>query len=70
VLAGGYIFHANEEGKVFVIKPNPEKLELVAENQLCEEIFASPVVCRDRILIRSAKYDGEARSETLYSIGF
>jgi outer membrane protein assembly factor BamB len=70
VLAGGYIFHANEEGKVFVIKPNPEKLELVAENQLGEEIFASPVVCRDRILIRSAKYDGEARSETLYSIGF
>lgn len=70
ILANGYIFHANEEGKIFVIKPNPEKLELVAENQLGEEIFASPVVCRDRILIRSAKYDGESRSETLYSIGF
>lgn len=70
VLANGYILHANEEGKVFVIKPNSERLELVAENQLGEEIFASPVVCRDRILIRSASYNGEARSETLYSIGF
>lgn len=70
VLAGGYIFHANEEGKIFVIKPNPDKLELIAENQLGDEIFATPVICRDRILLRVAKYEGEARSETLYSIGF
>lgn len=69
VYAAGYLFHANEEGKVFVIKPNPDRLELVAENQLGDEIFASPVVCRDRILIRSAKYDGETRTETLYAIG-
>lgn len=70
VLAGGYLFHANEEGKVFVIRPNPDKLELIGENQLGDEIFASPVICRDRILIRSARYVGESRSETLYSIGF
>lgn len=71
ILAGGHIYHANERGKIFVIKPNTEKLELVAENQLGEEIFATPVICRNRILIRSAKYDddGESRSETLYSIG-
>ncbi len=70
ILAGGYIYHANENGKVFVIKPNPDKMELVAENQLGEEIFATPTICRDRILLRSAKYEGETRSETLYSIGF
>jgi len=70
ILAGGHIYHANEEGKVFVIKPNAEKMELVAENQVGEEIFATPVICRDRILIRSAKYEGETRTETLYSIGF
>jgi outer membrane protein assembly factor BamB len=69
VFAGGYIYHANEEGKVFVIKPNPEMLELVAENQLGEEIFATPVITRDRILIRAASYEGQTRSETLYSVG-
>jgi len=69
IYAGGYLIHANEEGKVFMIKPNPDKLELVAENQLGDEIFASAAVCRDRMLIRSAKYDGETRTETLYSIG-
>ncbi len=72
IYAGGHLYHANEEGKIFVIKPNPTKLELVAENLLGEEIFATPAICRDTILIRSAKYEGEggARSETLYAIGF
>lgn len=70
IFAGGHIYHANEEGKVFVIKPNAERMDLVAENQIGEEIFATPVICRDRILIRSAKYEGETRTETLYSIGF
>ena len=70
IYAGGNIYHANEEGRVFVIKPNSEKLELVAENQVGEEIFATPTICRDRILIRSATYDGETRQETLYSFGY
>ena len=70
IYAGGHLYHANEEGKVFVIKPNLSNLELVAENQLGEEIFATPAICRDTVLIRSATYDEEARSETLYAIGF
>jgi len=70
ILAGGHIYHANEEGKIFVIKPNPEQLELIAETQLGDEIFATPVACRDRILVRAASYESQIRSETLYSIGF
>ena len=70
ILAGGHIYHANEEGKIFVIKPNAAKLELIAKNQLGDEIFATPVICRNRILVRTASYEGQARSETLYSIGF
>lgn len=68
---GGFIYHANEDGKVFVIKPDPDKFELIAENQLGDEIFASPTILRDRILIRSAHYEGEkrVRREILYSIG-
>ena len=70
IYAGGHLYHANEAGQIFVIKPDPGKMELVAENQLGEEIFATPAICRDTILIRSAKYDEETRSETLYAIGF
>ena len=70
ILAGGHIYHANEDGKVFVIKPNPDKLDLVSENQLGEEIFATPVAVRNRVLVRAASYEGQARTETLYSIGF
>lgn len=70
IFAGGHIYHANEEGTIFVIKPDPDKPKLVAENQLGDEIFATPAITRNRILVRSASYDGQARSETLYSIGF
>ncbi len=69
ILAGGHIYHANEEGMLFVIKPDPDKLDIVAENQLGDEIFATPAILRDRILVRSASYDGQVRSESLYSIG-
>ncbi|MDA0350316.1 MAG: hypothetical protein O3C43_24190 [Verrucomicrobia bacterium] len=46
VLADGHISHANEEGKVFVIKPNPEQLELVVKNQLGDDLqrLLSPVI--------------------------
>jgi outer membrane protein assembly factor BamB len=70
IFAGGHIYHANEKGKIFVIKPDPDKPQLVAENQLGDEIFATPVIVRDRILVRTASYEGQARSETLYSIAF
>ena len=69
IYAGGHIYHANENGKVFVIKPNPEFLDLVSENQLGDEIFATLTITRNRILVRSASYEGEERSETLYAIG-
>ncbi|MCB1120490.1 MAG: PQQ-binding-like beta-propeller repeat protein [Verrucomicrobiae bacterium] len=68
ILAGGHIYHANEKGNIFVIKPDSDRLELVAENQLGDEIFATPVAVRDRLLIRAAHYDGQDRTETLYSI--
>lgn len=69
VYAGGYLYHANEEGEVFAIKPSEEGLEVVGESQLGDEIFASPAVVHNRLYFRVASYDGEERSETLYAIG-
>lgn len=70
VYAGGHLYHANEEGAIFVIKPNPERLELIAENQLGDEIFATPAVRDNRLYYRVASYDdNHVRTETLYAIG-
>lgn len=69
VLAGGHIYWANELGTMFVFKPNPEKFELVSENQLDHEAFASPAVVGSQIFLRTAGTTGGKRQEYLYCIG-
>ncbi len=69
VLAGGHIYQANEAGTWFVFKPNPEKFELVAENQLGDEAFPSPAVAGNQLFIRSATHSGGKRQEWLYCFG-
>ena len=53
LLAGGNIYIGSHDGKVTVIKPGRE-YELVAENQLDEQIMASPAVVDNALLIRTA----------------
>lgn len=69
VLAGGHIYQANELGTHYVWKPNPEKLELVAENQVGTESFATPSICAGRIYHRAATRAGGQRQEYLYCFG-
>ncbi len=69
VYAGGYLYHANEEGDVIAIEPNEVGLKVVGESKLGDEIFASPAVVRNRLYFRVANYEGEERSEMLYAIG-
>jgi outer membrane protein assembly factor BamB len=69
VLVGGNIYWANEAGTWYVFKPNPEKFELVAENQLGDEAFPSPAVCGNQLFIRTATHTGGQRQEWLYCIG-
>src|SRR5262245_20715170 len=52
VLVGEHIYIPNESGKTFVFKANPQKLEVVAQNQLGSGMFASPVICGGRIYLR------------------
>ena len=68
VLAGGHIYWANERGSWFVFKPNPEAFELVAENRLGDEVFASPAVVKDEMIVRVAGSEGGIRQEYLICI--
>ncbi len=66
IYAGGHLYWANEAGTHYVLKPNPDKFELVAENRLGSEAFASPAVSGKRLLLRVAEGKGEQRQEILY----
>ncbi len=60
VLVGERIYVFNRKGKGFVLKAGRE-YELVAENELEQGAFATPVICRGRILLRTM--------EALYCLG-
>lgn len=66
VLAGGNIYIANERGTTYVFRADPRSFELVAQNQLGREAFASPAICDNQIFLRVA---GAGRQEMLYCLG-
>ena len=68
-LAGEHLFATNEAGKTFVFKADPHKFELVAENQLGDEVFATPTICGGRIYHRVASGAEGPRQEFLYCLG-
>ena len=69
VYAGGHIYWANEAGAMFVFRPNPAKFELVAQNQLGTEAFASPAVVGDQLILRIAERTALGRQEYLICVG-
>lgn len=69
ILVGGNIYWANESGTVYVFRPNPEKFELVSENRLGTEAFASPAVSQNKMLLRIAEGTKPNRQEYLVAIG-
>ncbi|QDT28663.1 outer membrane biogenesis protein BamB [Gimesia panareensis] len=69
VLANDCLYLTNERGTTFVFRANPEKFELLSENQLGDECFASPAICGNQIFHRAASRASGKRQETLYCIG-
>ncbi len=69
VLAGGNLYLSNETGTTFVFKANPDAFELVAENRLGDDAFATPTICGGQIFLRVASQMGGRRQEMLYCIG-
>ena len=68
VLVGDLLFSTNEAGKTFVCKVSPKGCEVVAENQLGEEVYATPTICGGRLYMRAATFKDGARHETLYCL--
>lgn len=69
VLLGDRILWANEGGSFFVWRASPEKFELLAENTLGDESFASPAVAGGQLFLRVAKQEAGKRQEYLFCIG-
>jgi hypothetical protein len=69
VYAGGHIYWSNEMGTTYVFKPNPARCEMVAENQLGDESFASPAVVGRQMFLRVATSAAGRRQEFLYCLG-
>lgn len=69
VLVGDRIYATNEEGRTFVVRASPKAFDVLAENQLGEECFATPVISGGRIYTRLAFGEGNQRREFLYCIG-
>jgi outer membrane protein assembly factor BamB len=69
VLVGNTIYATNEAGKTFIFRATPEGLDVIAENQLGEDVLATPAICGGRIYTRVAHRDGGQRREMLYCLG-
>jgi outer membrane protein assembly factor BamB len=55
VVANGKLYAAREDGTVFVASVDP-KFELLAQNEMGEQIIASPVPVNNRLLLRGEKH--------------
>jgi outer membrane protein assembly factor BamB len=69
VLVGDLIYVTSEAGKTYIYKADPAAFELVAENQLGSDVFATPTIVQSRIYMRAATMKDGNREESLYCIG-
>jgi outer membrane protein assembly factor BamB len=69
VLIGQHIYAASEEGVVTIFEPSGDGFEVVAKNDMGDEIMASPVAAYGNLFLRVADHRGSGRQETLYCIG-
>jgi outer membrane protein assembly factor BamB len=69
VVAAGNIYWANELGTLYVFKADPDKFELLAENQLGTDSFPSPAICGGQIILRVGDSSDGKRQEFLYCFG-
>ena len=69
VLIGDRIYATSEEGTTFVYRASPQSFDLLASNQLGDEVFATPTMSRGRIYMRVATREAGERRERLVCLG-
>jgi outer membrane protein assembly factor BamB len=55
VMAGGHAYLTDKKGRTTVFKPNPEKFEALATNELGEDSNSTPAISDGQIFIRTFK---------------
>jgi outer membrane protein assembly factor BamB len=69
VAHGDVIYATNENGTTWAFRANADHYEVIAENHLGQEGFATPAIADGRIYIRTATNSPRGRQESLYCIG-
>ena len=69
VLVGDQIHAVNESGDYFIFKAVPTGLEIIAQNKVGDEVYATPSIAGTGIILRIADYEGEKRGERLVCFG-
>ena len=69
ILVGENIYVTSEDGQMFIFTASPSGCEILAENKLGDEVYATPTICGSRIYLRVAERKGGKRQEMLYCIG-
>jgi len=69
VLVNEKIYVTDEAGKTTIFAADPAGFRLIAENQLGDEVFATPAICGSRIYQRVAFTAEGQRQELLYCLG-
>ena len=69
VLVDGNVLVAATSGKTYVVNAGVDRHQVAAENQLGDEMYATPAACGGRLYLRVASSAGGERRETLYCIG-
>jgi len=69
VLVGDRIFATNEAGKTYIFTASPAGFELIGDNQLGSDVYATPTFVGSRIYMRVADQRDGQREESLYAVG-
>jgi outer membrane protein assembly factor BamB len=69
VICNGLIYVCNDRGKTYVIQASPTACNVVAENQLGTDAYASPAISKDQIFLRVGEGNSSGRQELLFCLG-
>ena len=68
-MVGDRIYAADETGQFSVYNADPMNFEILAQNKLGDQVFATPTIVGGRIYARVAENEGGKRQEKLYCLG-
>ncbi|MBS0203233.1 MAG: PQQ-binding-like beta-propeller repeat protein [Planctomycetes bacterium] len=69
VMVGPLLYATSEAGKTYILKASPEGFDLIGENSLGSDVFATPTIVGSQIFMRVAAQQDGKRQESLYCIG-